>query len=355
MNGEYQKWLLEIERYLPVKKLFLLYGNIYDQLPFPIPDRPDIYEYISLREVLTKFFFQKGYTVAGFFDKVDGLKLIKRENANKKDEKKEDINSALDIIRGSMAKENTPSFFVLDYSSHLCQRPDQLVEKESAVFLKILKCLQDAKYPTSIGDAKYNNILILICDKVNDIPAWLYLNNPEAKTLLIEKPDIKDRTHFLAQNIRGFKGGLGLSDDEDKKKTAVDLVADLTDGMCIVEIKSLATISKTEDISIVNEKGVINEKAVTKIVNKYKYGVTESKWEKDLLRKKIEEAEDPKISIFKKRVKGQEQAINAVKDIIKRAAMGLSGVQHSSSSSKPRGILFLLAQLALGKPSLPRH
>ena len=257
MSGEYPKWLREMERYLPAKKLFLLYGSIYDKIPFPIQDVSDKYEYLPLREVLKKFFFKKGYVIAGFFDKVDGLTMFKREDEKHRDVQKKDISSALDIIRGSMSKQDTPSFFVIDYSSHLCQRPDQLEEEESKVFLRILKCVQDARQPR-IGEAIYNNILILICDKVNDIPAWLYLNNPEAKTLLIEKPSLEDRKHYISQNIHAFKGGGQIP--EDKKGTAVNFVADITDGMCIVEIASLSAISREENISIVSEKSAINEK-----------------------------------------------------------------------------------------------
>ncbi len=347
MSNDYPKWMCEMERYLSVKKLFLLYGNIYDKIPFPIPNVSDKYEYLPLREVLKKFFFHKGYTVAGFFDKVDGLTMFKREDENNKDVQRKDISSVLDIIRGSMSKEDTPSFFVIDYSSHLCQRPDQIEEEESKVFLKILKCVQDAKQP-NVGDADYNNILILICDKVNDIPAWLYLNNPEAKTLLIEKPDLEDRKHYISQNIHAFKGGGEIP--KDNEKMAVNLLADLTDGMCIVEIASLSTISRNENISIVSEKSVISEREFEKIVNKYKYGVTESKWQRDLLRDKLKTAK----GIFEKRVMGQEQAINAVLDIIKRAGMGLSGVQHSSSSSKPRGILFFAGPTGVGKTELAK-
>ena len=39
----------------------------------------------------------------------------------------------------------------------------------------------------------------------------------------------------------------------------------------------------------------------------------------------------------------QGAAIRAVTDIIKRAAAGLSGVQHSSKGTKPKGVLFFAA------------
>lgn len=31
--------------------------------------------------------------------------------------------------------------------------------------------------------------MVLIADKINDIPAWFYVNNPNVKTIIIPKPD----------------------------------------------------------------------------------------------------------------------------------------------------------------------
>jgi len=347
MNAEYQKWFSEIDRYLPVKKLFLLYGNIYDKIPYPTTTE-NLYEYLPLREVLKRFFTQKGYGVAGFFDIVDGLTVIKRENDKEnRDVQKIDIQGALDIIRAAMSKSDVPSFFVMDYSSRICQRPDQLDEGESKVFLKILKCIQGAKAVATAGQI-YNNVLFLICDKVNDIPAWLYLNNPEAKVLFIERPSFEDRKRYIAKNIHFFQGGKDINEEEKEK--AINLTADLTDGMCIVEIASLRTISVKEGISVATTDGIVNEKGIRNIVDKYKYGVTESQWQKDLLIPKLRDAEN----IFRKRVKGQEQAVASVLDIIKRASMGLSGIQHSSSASKPRGILFFAGPTGVGKTELAK-
>ena len=67
MSNDYQKWLREIERYLPVKNLFLLYGNIYDKLPFPIQNSQDKYDYLLLRDVIRKFFFSERIHCCRFF------------------------------------------------------------------------------------------------------------------------------------------------------------------------------------------------------------------------------------------------------------------------------------------------
>lgn len=68
----------------------------------------------------------------------------------------------------------------------------------------------------------------------------------------------------------------------------------------------------------------------------YKHGVTDNPWLK-LESSRLANAEKQ----IKSRVLGQDNVIKSAVDIVKRAAMGMSGLQHSSSSSKPRGILFL--------------
>ena len=71
-DDRYQKWMREISRYLPIKKLFFISGNIYDKIPYP-SDTADIFEYTGLREVMKKFFDRCGYKTIGFYDMVDGL------------------------------------------------------------------------------------------------------------------------------------------------------------------------------------------------------------------------------------------------------------------------------------------
>ena len=75
----------------------------------------------------------------------------------------------------------------------------------------------------------------------------------------------------------------------------------------------------------------------------YKYGIRENPWdalEDDILNRIHSEF---------CQIKGQEKALSKVEEIVCRAVVGLSGLQHSSASHKPRGIMFLAGPTGVGK------
>jgi ATP-dependent Clp protease ATP-binding subunit ClpA len=64
----------------------------------------------------------------------------------------------------------------------------------------------------------------------------------------------------------------------------------------------------------------------------------------------LDELEDK----LKSRVKGQDECIAQVVDIVSRSIFGLSGLQHSKSSNKPRGIMFFSGPTGTGKTELAK-
>ena len=59
-----------------------------------------------------------------------------------------------------------------------------------------------------IGPAgRFSNLLILVCDKINDLPAFLYLNNPRSRSIHIDRPGVGERTRFVQSNYASFFGG----------------------------------------------------------------------------------------------------------------------------------------------------
>ena len=364
------RWMRELNRYLPIKTQIYISGNIYDQILYPVKQNEKlVWVYLNIRDFFYRFFFERGYKIIGFFDLVDGIefkdevmyenfkKLIKgkavdtekrqqKETSNKVEAKSRQcrvtIDEALDQIRVAVSNETVPTVFIIDYSSRLTSSPNRLSDKERIHFLKILKCVQDSAV-VRIGNETFNNLTVLLCDRLNDIPPWLYLNNPLTKSLQIDKPVEEERRKFITfaltrDDFPKFFDSENLTEEE--KKQIVEKFVDLTDGLGNYELESLRILSEREKISIRNIKNIIE---------RYKFGIVESAWDK-ISMEKLKNAED----VLRQRVKGQEEAIQSVLDIIKRSKMGLSGVQHSSKASKPRGILFFAGPTGVGKTEMAK-
>lgn len=84
-------------------------------------------------------------------------------------------------------------------------------------------------------------------------------------------------------------------------------------------------------------------------VDALRFGNRESDWDRPELGKRLAEAE----TFLEKRVLGQREAVRAAADVLRRAALGLSGAQHSGQG-KPRGILFFAGFTGVGKTELAK-
>lgn len=110
--------------------------------------------------------------------------------------------------------------------------------------------------------------------------------------------------------------------------------------MTCTEINGLKNIALSENFSI---------DEIDKAINLYKFGISENPWLK-LSPERIDNAAE----IIKKRVKGQDYAVSKTVDVVKRSALGMSGLQHSSHSKKPRGVLFFSGPTGTGKTELAK-
>ena len=86
-----------------------------------------------------------------------------------------------------------------------------------------------------------------------------------------------------------------------------------------------------------------------RLINLVKYGEKTSPWE-ELSRDKLMQIEE-RLSL---RVKGQDEAIEKVRDVIIRAFTGFSGLQHSSKQRKPKGTIFFVGPTGVGKTELAK-
>ena len=360
-------WLEEFNRFKALKSEFFLYGNIYDCYYFPInyktvtnSDELKFAKFNDIKELLKKFLKEEGYDIITYFDIIDGLEVGEANETNPKytldnlansgvEKPSADFSKNLDRARlgnSDAAKDaialyrelmgNSTALYagIFNFASRLTSNPNSLEEEAKPLFLRLIKAAQESKvWPEK---ERKRNILIFLCDKLNDIPAWMFLENPLTKGIEILEPNREERQVFFRERKKQFYSEGKVMKEEELMKT----FPDLTENFSNRELEDLSTISVQEKIHVNDMK---------EIIDLYKYGVRENPWEK-IDFSKINNAEEE----LRKRVKGQDKAIQKAVEIIRRSNLGLDSIDKSKPSSRPKGVLFLAGPTGTGKTELAK-
>lgn len=370
INEIIPKWQKELGNFKGIKNTFIVEGNINDLYPsFSYKDTGefDCIKFFSLSGVIYNIFntaqtkdhydFLCCNPLFGFNDiHTDNIqtnntasivsrceaqvseikKQLKPLNGSEKKEAYSDnkIIKTSEIIRAALTQappdendsEKKSVAVIVDYASHYLPSPEGISIDDKTFFLNLLYASKHA-----IRGNKYINTIILIVDKFNDVPAWFFLNNPNVRTISIPNPDREIREEYINQHFPELI--------KNEHPEAKDKFIDLTDNMKLLEIEEVRKLYQNLGLQI---------SGIPDAVSIYKYGFKDNPWEKmrDKLGKLDIEEE------IKNRVMGQQQAVKKIVNVIKRAVTGLSGMQHSSDSSKPRGILFLAGPTGTGKTEI---
>lgn len=346
------KWHTELDRFIDIKTAFLLEGNVYDLHAYPTvqEDGNTRWDMIMLDNYLFKYLCDNGYSTVVFYNHIDGFyndysrehldSFLKLIGFNKLDEKTKTFtvkySQAADFIRTAVQNKEKSVAVVMMSASRYVISADSLSDSEKDFYSKLMMATLK-KTQVKQGDRFINNIMLFVADKVNDIPAWFYIDNPMVKAINISEPDKASRRMFIESQLAFFVGEEKFTDDElDKYKNDF---ADLTEGFANLELNALKLLCRKEKLSFSKIKDA---------VNMYKYGIKDNPWN-DIPREKFENAE----SYIKSRVKGQNAAVVQTLDVIKRAASNMAGLQHSGSG-KPKGILFFAGPTGVGKTELAK-
>jgi len=360
-------WLEEFNRFKALKSEFFLYGNIYDCYYFPInyktainSDELKFAKFNDIKELLKKFLKEEGYDIITYFDIIDGLEVGEANETNPKytldnlansgvEKPSADFSKNLERARlgnSDAAKDaialyrelmgNSTALYagIFNFASRLTSNPNSLEEEAKPLFLRLIKAAQESKvWPEK---ERKRNILIFLCDKLNDIPAWMFLENPLTKGIEILEPNREERQVFFRERKKQFYS----EGKEVKEEELMKTFPDLTENFSNRELEDLSTISIQEKIHVNDMK---------EIIDLYKYGVRENPWEK-IDFSKINNAEEE----LRKRVKGQDKAIQKAVEIIRRSNLGLDSIDKSKPSSRPKGVLFLAGPTGTGKTELAK-
>lgn len=218
-------------------------------------------------------------------------------------------------------------------ASRLLASPGTLSEPELALFTRVLWASLKGGKVLRQNSRSLNNVLILVCDKLNDMPPFLYINNPRARSIYVDRPDTSERERYFRSIFSEFH------DVQKGDNPPQDLVSEfgvLTDGMTYYEILKLVDLSLKEKIKL---------QPIQSLIQRYKYGIKVSEWDKPQLRERLE---DP--MKYLGRIKGQPDAIEKVLDMIIRARFGLA----AGSRGRPRGVLFFAGPTGVGKTEMAK-
>lgn len=379
---ERSKWQRELSVFSRLVNTVVLTGNINDQHPIVNEKEQKIQGFCSLEVYLARTCQSLGYQAVLFYNPIDGfyiinglqqkidvlelventvkavasgqgngqngsLGLTKRKSTVGNDSLfPESIEDAAHIVNLLLTHCNTTIAVIVSFSSRMTARPDDLDMNERFTFMHFHEGALNARKnhagdPSSQdfqNNSMIQNQLFLIADKINDLPAWYYLSHPSLKNINIPKPDYRMRGQIIAGYAANFPGYKEATDDE--RKLFNEVFVGSTESFTTQDIARVFQIAKFSNLDI---------HGIDKAILLYKHGVQDNPWLK-LDAKKLAGAEEQ----IKKRVLGQDVVVKAAVDIVKRAAMGMSGLQHSSSSSKPRGILFLAGPTGTGKTELAK-
>ena len=338
------KWHKELELFMKIKPLIILEGNVLDSYQYPKDG-----SIVRLPQYLNYFFKDAGYQNVVFYDNLRGFYNAFEVDAIKNFAKlvstdifDDCIKSKFSgsgkiapvIIREALIQNKSSTAIVMDFASRYIITPENMEQPAVDSFTVLLQA--------SLETLK--NLLILVVNKINDLPAWFYLQNPNVKIITLSFPSKEERDNFVkgeknfpsffSKDIRERELGYYLEHSEELAKLQDRFVA-LTEGFSFKEFNSLRQLCKNECRHI---------RDMCDIVDLYKYGIKENPW-KNLDRNKINKAS------FEKRVKGQNAAISKTLDIIKRAITGLAGLQ-GSSHSRPKGVLFFTGPTGTGKTAI---
>ena len=369
-------WQREIENFVGIKSAFIIEGNVHDRYPFYADEHPSATPlFLELEELLPRLFErgaarrrtpQDASTPAYRFLFCDPLRGMTNplgdpglpdllESAGREADRLRKETEALNpsrrqepyadnrlvhnslIARAALTRRleeqkgfagNPPSApsqsiaCVFSFASRLSARPSDLSAEENAVFMNLMLGVMDAIR----GDGANRNTLALVVNKVADVPPWFFAGNPDVRTVALPNPDRACRAAFVEASFPSLQPA-AMAKQREK-------FIDVTDSMKLAEVDELRRLAL---------KSNTPPSDMPQLVDVYKYGIKENRWA-DVADKLREAPEDA----LRRRVKGQDRAIEKIVTVLKRSVMGFSGMQHSSGT-KPKGVLFLAGPTGTGK------
>lgn len=352
------KWHRELELFSQIKPVILLDGNILDVYQYPVEGSLPKGSIVRLPDYLYYFYKDRGYEDIIFYDNLEGFSnpfdsaMVQKFGSLFQSHDYNGIiqapflgdkpGGAVRMIAKALERNKTATVIILNMASRYISSPDSLSQDELDAFHGLVKASLQAKDVMDDKRQIRKNLLLFLVNKLNDLPAWFYLQNPNIKDITIGFPSKEERENLVkGNNFASFfdpeiyQNEIGdYSNAPDELRKVQDKFIGLSEGMSFTELNGLRKLCKKEKFHI---------REMCNVIDLFKYGIRENPW-RELDLEEIKKADKQ----FEKRVKGQPYAETKTLDVVKRAITGLAGIQ-GSSHGKPKGVLFFAGPTGTGK------
>ncbi|WP_033212786.1 AAA family ATPase [Kitasatospora phosalacinea] len=349
----------EFEATLPVHSQFVLWGNRHDS--FLVREaggaRPRL---LSLPDLLWEALRASGYAFLLVHDPVDGLRVHLPAGATAEEAEEARAAAAellprlprpgtlpsLDALRTLMTELARPArqvraALVIDDASRIARSATELEPAERDFFrfcARLSRTALPVGAPTGRTTPLYNPV-IWLADRENDLPVWLTSANDQVRSIGLPAPDLGERQTTARLLVRLF--GVTDLDADPEAAEACEVFAAQTDGLTLQAMIEVTRLARDRGLALAE---------LPDAVRIYKLGVMDNPWKREYLRRRITDGQHS----IPQRVVGQPQAVTKTLDILKRAALGLSGAHQPRSSPGPRGVLFFAGPTGVGKTELAK-
>lgn len=351
-------WLDRLEREMKLRGAVILTGNTNDIILNP----QKAGQYTSVVDCVRDVAFKSGYERVILWNRaeggiswergasspsgLEGVKVdeptggldydmelgneLEQTNTNKYDDPKEFFPQ----LRTWLENKNGSTAAIVDYSDYLFGDGHSLSDEERKNITNMMIAIAKSQ-DYGLNFVRDNgNLLVLITKTTAMIPPSVYVDNPLVATINVPLPSRNEREKYVEKDINLLKLSPGIEDKVVKAN-----FIDALDGFCLKNIAQLIKLSNQ----------IQERMSFEKLINLYRYGEKISPWE-ELSYEKLKTAKD----VLGQRVKGQDEAVQKVRDVIIRAYTGFAGLQHSAKQKKPKGALFFVGPTGVGKTELAK-
>ena len=340
------QWMETLDACIGLKTGVVLEGRVADQQFVDTGEAAPVL--LSLQSCLHMFLKEKGYGSIVFYNRVDGFyntadpegenMVGEFEKRYKRNKDLPNLQDAAERIRAALHDCGSSNAIVVDLAGMLAADAAHLSDEETDAFATLLLAMRESAAALSCTKpACYlNNLLVLLVQHAADLPDWLTTGNPYLRVILIPMPTEPERRQLLEAYRPYLKG---YDESPEQSNRWLRRMITLSEGFYLMEMDRLLSGAAERETHF---------SEVAQLFNTYRYGRRENPWSKL-------EADDLKNlgAKLQQSVIGQDRAVQAAVNVVRRAACGLSGMK-AHADSRPRGVLFLAGPTGTGKTELAK-